>query len=429
MTHSGKTHAHPHTDRLLERFLRYVRVHTTSEEDSTSTPSTERQLDLGRMLVAELQALGLSARLDEHGYVYATLPANLPVGHPARGRVPAIGFVAHMDTSPDAPGLEVRPQVIRGYRGGDIVLPGDPSQVIRAAETPELAGQIGKDLITTDGTTLLGADDKAGIAEILEAVQRLLEEPTRLHGDVQIAFTPDEEIGRGADKFDVPGFGARVAYTLDGDLLGKIEDETFNAHAATFALKGYNVHPGSAKDKMINTLHAAAEIIRRLPADMRPETTAGRQGYLHPHRIDGTVDTCTLKLLIRDHDLAKSREKIALLERIAADVRAAMPGVEIELTVRESYLNMKPKLDEDPRIVRIAMDACRAVGVEPFRDVIRGGTDGARLCYMGILTPNVFTGGWNYHSVREWASLQDMEMATQVVMKIAELWVTESVAG
>ena len=426
MARGTETQGSPWTERLCDRFLRYVKVHTTSAEDSSTTPSTERQLDLGRMLADELRAMGLTARLDEHGYVYATLPENLPAGHPARGKVPAVGFIAHMDTSPDAPGLEVKPQVIRGYRGGDIALPGDPDQLIRAAETPELASQIGHDLITSDGTTLLGADDKAGIAEIMDAVERMLADPTILHGTVQIAFTPDEEIGRGADKFDVAGFGARIAYTLDGDVLGKIEDETFNAHAATFTLKGYNVHPGSAKDKMINTLYAAAEIIRRLPADMRPETTAGRQGYLHPHHIDGTVDACTLRLLVRDHDIGKSHEKILLLERIAAEVRTLLPGVGIELKVKESYLNMKPKLDEDPRIIRIAMDACRAAGLTPFLDVIRGGTDGARLCYMGILTPNIFTGGSNYHSVREWASLHDMEKAVQVVIKIAGLWVDEA---
>jgi len=414
------------TERLLERFLRYAKVHTTSCEDSSTIPSTERQLDLARILAAELQTIGLPARVDEFGYVYATLPANLPAGHPAAGKVPAIGFIAHMDTSPDSPGLNVKPQVIRGYAGGDIVLPGDPTQVIRVSEIPELASQVGKDLITSDGTTLLGADDKAGLAEIVEAVHRLIENPSVLHGTIQIGFTPDEEIGRGADKFDVPGFGARIAYTLDGDVLGKIEKETFNAHAATYKLTGYNVHPGSAKDKMINTLYAAAEIIRRLPEDMRPETTAGRQGYLHPHTIEGTIDTCTLKLLVRDHDIAKSHEKIRRLERIRDEVHAALPKVGIELVVKESYLNMGPKLDEDPRVVRIAMDACRAAGIEPFMDVIRGGTDGARLSYQGILTPNVFTGGFNYHSVREWASLQDMEKATQVVMKIAELWVAEA---
>lgn len=416
----------PKTERLLERFLNYVKVHTTSCEDSPTVPSTERQLDLARMLADELTAMGLPARVDEFGYVYATLAANLPAGHPARGKVPAVGFIAHMDTSPDSPGLNVSPQVIRNYDGGDIALPGDPTQIIRPSELPELASQVGKDLITSDGTTLLGADDKAGVAEIVEAVQRLLEDPAILHGDIQIGFTPDEEIGRGADKFDVPGFGARIAYTLDGDVLGKIEKETFNAHAATYKLTGYNVHPGSAKDKMINTLYAAAEIIRRLPEDMRPETTSGREGYLHPHTIEGTVDTCRLKLLVRDHDIAKSHQKIRLLERIRDEVRAAFPKVGIELVVKESYLNMGPKLDEDPRVVRVALDACRAVGVEPFLDVIRGGTDGARLSYQGILTPNVFTGGFNYHSVREWASLQDMEKATQVVMKIAELWVAES---
>ncbi len=416
----------PRTERLLERFLRYVKVHTTSDETSKTCPSTARQFDLARLLVDELKAMGLEARVDDNGYVYATLPSNLPSDHAAHGRVPAVGLIAHMDTSPDAPGLDVKPQVIRNYDGGDIRLPGDPSQVIRVAETPPLADQIGKDLITSDGTTLLGADNKAGVAEIMEAVQRLVEDPSILHGTLRVAFTPDEEIGRGADKFDVEGFGARIAYTLDGDVLGKIEKETFNAHAATFVLKGYNVHPGSAKDKMANTIYAVAEIIRRLPEEMRPETTEDRQGFLHPHKIEGTVDRCTLRLLVRDHDMEKSQEKIRLLETIRDEVRELLPKVEIELRVKESYRNMGPKVDEDPRIVEVAMEACRAVGVEPFLDVIRGGTDGARLSYMGIPTPNIFTGGFNYHSVREWASLPDMEKATQVAMKIAELWVARA---
>ncbi|MCK4304992.1 MAG: peptidase T [Candidatus Eisenbacteria sp.] len=416
----------PQTERLLERFLKYVRVHTTSDENSTTCPSTSRQLDLAQILRSELQKLGLEARLDEHGYVYATLPANLPNGHPACGKVPTIGFIAHMDTSPDAPGHDVKPQVHRNYDGTDIVLPGDPSQVIRVAETPPLKDQIGKDVITTDGTTLLGADDKAGIAEIMEAVERMTADPSLLHGQIRIAFTPDEEIGRGADRFDVSGFGAQAAYTLDGEVLGKIEKETFNAHAATLRIKGYNVHPGTAKDKMINSIYAAAEIIHRLPVDMRPETTEGREGYIHPRAIEGTVDSCTIHFLIRDHDIEESKRKIKLLEGIRDEVGKLLPKVAIELEVKESYLNMGTKVDENPRIVEIAMEACREIGVEPFLDVIRGGTDGARLSYMGLPTPNIFTGGFNYHSLREWASLQDMEKATQVVMRIAQLWVKEA---
>ena len=414
------------TERILERFVRYAKVHTTSDEASESCPSTARQFDLARMLVKELQALGLEAHVDEHCYVYATLPANLPDGHPARGKVPAIGLIAHMDTSPDAPGKDVKPIVHRNYDGRDLALRGDPSQVLRVAEIPRLKNQIGKDLITSDGTTLLGADDKAGIAEIMEAVQRLAEDPSLLHGPIQIGFTPDEEIGRGADRFDVKGFGARIAYTLDGETLGKIEKETFNAHSATFHLKGYNVHPGTAKDKMVNTLYAAAEIIRRVPENMRPETTEGREGYLHPRAIEGCIDACTIRFLIRDHDIEESKKKIKLLESIRREVSAQLPKVEMNLEVTESYLNMGPKLDENPRVVEIAMEACRQADVEPWMDVIRGGTDGARLSYMGILTPNIFTGGFNYHSVREWASLQDMEKATQVVMQIAQLWVAEA---
>lgn len=413
-------------ERLLARFLRYVQIHTTSDETSQTCPTTPWQLDLGRLLVAELEALGLAARMDDHGYVYGKLPENLPADHPARGKVPAVGLIAHMDTSPDAPGEGVRPQIHRAYDGGDIVLPGDPEQVIRPSEIPALRQQVGSDIITSDGTTLLGADDKAGIAEIMEAVARITEDPEFLHGPICVGFTPDEEVGRGADRFDVAAFGAQVAYTLDGDLLGKIENETFNAHAATFTIKGYNVHPGSAKDKMINAIYAAAEIIRRLPEDMRPETTEGREGYVHPRAIQGSVDSCTIHLLIRDHDINESQQKIKLLEAIRDEVAQLLPKVVIELEVTESYLNMGPKLEEHPRVVAIALEACRAAGVDPYIDVIRGGTDGARLSYMGLPTPNVFTGGCNYHSVREWASLQDMEKATQVVLEIVRLWVAEA---
>jgi len=413
------------TERLLQRFIRYAKIYTTSDETSDTVPTTQRQFDLARLLATELEEMGVPARVDDKGYVYAHVAENLPEDHPASGKVPAIGFVAHMDTSPDAPGEAVQPIVHRGYDGQDLVLPGDPQQVLRPEDMPELKSQVGKDLITSDGTTLLGADDKAGIAEIMEGVQRLMESPERLHGSISIAFTPDEEVGRGANHFDVDGFGARIAYTLDGDVLGKIEKETFNAHAATFKLGGYNVHPGSAEVKMINTLYAAAEIIRRLPENMRPETTEKREGYIHPRAIEGGVDRCTIRLLIRDHDLEESKRKIALLERIRDEIRDLFPKVTIDLEIKESYLNMGPKIDEDPRILNVAMEACRQVGVEPFLDVIRGGTDGARLSYMGVPTPNLFTGGFNYHSVREWASLQDMEKATQMLMKIAELWVAE----
>jgi tripeptide aminopeptidase len=263
----------------------------------------------------------------------------------------------------------------------------------------------------------------------MEAVARMRENPALLHGPIAICFTPDEEAGRGADRFDVAGFSAKIAYTMDGGELGKIEKETFNAHSATFRLKGYNVHPGEAKDKMVNTLYAAAEIIRRLPADARPETTAGRQGYLHPRAILGVVDDCTIRLLVRDFDIEESAKKILLLEQILEDVRDLYPKTRISLEVKERYLNMGPRIDENPRVVEIAMEAARLAGVEPRLDVIRGGTDGARLSYMGILTPNVFTGGINYHSVREWVPVQAMEKATQVIVRIAELWVREAARG
>jgi len=300
--------------------------------------------------------------------------------------------------------------------------------VPRPEENPALARHIGDDIITSDGTTLLGADDKAGVAEILEALERIAGDPGCFHGPICVAFTPDEEVGRGADHFDVEGFGARVAYTLDGETLGRIDNETFNAHSAEFRLQGYNVHPGTAKGRMINTLYAAAEILRRLPEDMRPETTEGRQGYLHPRGIAGGVDRCAIQLLVRDFDLRGSAEKIRLLERVRDDVGALFPRVEIALEVRERYLNMRPRLDENPRVTEIALEACRRAGVEPRLEVIRGGTDGARLCTMGILTPNVFTGGENYHSVREWASLQAMEKAVQVILQIVQLWLAEGAA-
>ena len=417
------------TDRLLSRFERYVRIHTTSDESSSTFPSTSRQLDLARVLASELEALGLAPRLDENGYVYAQIPENLPAGHPARGRVPAVGFIAHMDTSPDAPGRNVKPVVHRQYAGGDIVLPGDPEQVIRVADTPVLAEHQGHDIITSDGTTLLGADDKAGIAEIMEAAERIVGDPALLHGPIWIAFTPDEEIGKGVDRFDLNVFKAKIAYTLDGETRGLIEKETFNAHAATYHLEGYNVHPGTAKDKMVNTLYAAAEIIRRLPPDARPETTAGRQPYLHPRAIDGVVDRCTIHLLVRAFETAESQRLIRLLESIRGEVQSAFPKTRIRLEVKESYLNMGPKVDEDPRIMEIALEACRRAGVKPETHAIRGGTDGARLSYMGVLTPNIFTGGANYHSVQEWVSLQVMEEAVKVIQEITRLWVERSAAG
>ncbi len=414
------------TERLLQRFLSYVKIDTTSDENSDTTPSTDCQFDLARKLTAELEGLGLKTRLDKWGYVYAVLPENLPGDHPAKGKVPAIGFIAHMDTSPDAPGANVKPHLIRNYDGSDIVLSADPTQVLKPGEISYLGKQIGKDLIVTDGTTLLGADDKAGIAEIIEALQRWQEDPSILHGDICVGFTPDEEVGRGADKFDVDGFGAAIAYTLDGSELGDIETETFNAHGAVFKLKGYIVHPGTAKNKMVNTLYAAAEILKRIPADMRPETTEKREGFLHPRLINGSVDECTIHLLVRDFDIEGSKAKIKLLEEIRNEVGALMPKMEISLEITERYLNMGPKINDDPRIIEAAKDACTNLGVTPNIGLIRGGTDGARLSYMGILTPNIFTGGCNYHSVREWASLNDMEMATRLVMEIASEWITRS---
>lgn len=405
------------THTVLERFLRYVRIDTQSDPASPTCPSTEKQKDLGRLLAQELRDLGLAdAHLDEHGYVYATLPANTDKA------VPVICLCAHMDTSPDCTGKDVKPQIVRNYQGGDIVLPADPTRIIRAAEHPALADQIGRDIVTTDGTTLLGADNKAGVAEIMDAVAILLAHPQIKHGTLKILFTPDEEIGRGADKVDLEKLGAAFGYTIDGESAGHLEDETFSADGVTLAIQGVSAHPGFAKGRMEHALKIAAAIIARLPKDAAPETTEGREGFLHPVGLQGGLDGAVLSLIVRDFTVQGLKEKEALLERIVAEVMTDFPRSSCRIEVKEQYRNMKEVLDRHPQVVENALDAIRRAGLKPVRSSIRGGTDGSRLSFMGLPCPNIFAGEHAFHSRLEWVGVQDMEAAVRTIVHLAAIW-------
>jgi tripeptide aminopeptidase len=406
------------THTVTERFLRYVVIDTQSDPASPTCPSTEKQKDLGRLLAAELREIGLSdAHLDEHGYVYATLPAN------TTKRVPVICFCSHMDTSPDCTGANVRPQTVRNYQGGDIVLPGDPSQVIRFAEHPALATQIGHDIITTDGTTLLGADNKAGLAEIMDAVHFLVKNPEIKHGTIKVLFTPDEEIGRGVDRADLKKLGADFAYTIDGESAGQIEDETFSADAATVTIQGVSTHPGFAKGKMEHAIKIAAAIVDRLPKNTcSPETTEGREGFLHPIGVSGTLEAATLGFIVRDFTEEGLREKEALLENIVKDVMKEFPRSTYQIEIKQQYRNMKQVIDRHPEIVDYAVEAIARAGLTLVKTAIRGGTDGSRLSFMGLPCPNIFAGEHAFHSRLEWVSRQDMEKAVQTIVHLAMIW-------
>jgi tripeptide aminopeptidase len=404
---------------VLERFLRYVRFDTRSDESSTTAPSTATQLVFQRALVEDLQALGLrDAALDEHGYVMATVPATTK-----KAGVPAIGFIAHVDTSPEMSGTNVVPIVHECYDGRDIVLPDDLTAVLRLADTPALAQQIGHDIVTASGTTLLGADDKAGVAEIVSAAAFLTAHPDIPHGVVRLAFTPDEEIGRGATRFDVARFGCRCAYTLDGGSRGEVEGESFSADAMTVVFHGFNTHPGYAKGRMVNAIRVAADFVHHLPADrLSPETTEGYEGFLHPYVQQSAVDRTTVRLIVRDFDTNGLADKEALVERLAHDVVARHPGARLELTIEEQYRNMKAILDAHPEVVERAGEAVRRAGLEVRSSPIRGGTDGSRLSFMGLPTPNLFAGEHNFHSRLEWVSRQDMEKAVEVIVELCRIW-------
>jgi tripeptide aminopeptidase len=412
---------------LLQRFLRYVQIDTQSDENSPASPSTEKQKELSRMLADELRQLGLDdARMDEWGYVYATLPGNVPASHPAAGAVPAIGLISHVDTYFATPGGGVKPQVIEKYAGGDIHLPGDPAMTLRYADNANLALCLGHTLVTSDGTTLLGADDKAGVAEIMTVVAWLRRHPDFLHGPVRIAFTPDEEIGRGTEHFDVAGFGARYAYTLDGSDLGEIEDETFCADAALVTIQGHDVHPGYAKGKMTNAVRVAAAIVEGLPTDRLPESTEGRMAYLHAYSVTGDVGRVELKLLVRAFTVEELHDREDTLRLVVGRVQRLFPEARITVDIKESYRNMGMKIAEDPRVLSYACDAVGRAGFELKRKAIRGGTDGARLSFEGILTPNIWAGGQNFHSVQEWVSLEWMLGAVETTLHLLGLWVERS---
>jgi tripeptide aminopeptidase len=401
---------------VLERFLRYVRIDTQSDAASGTYPSTAKQLDLSRLLVAELLEIGVDdARLTEHGYLFATLPGTVSE--------PVVGLLAHVDTSTECSGEGVTPIVHESYGGEVIVLPGDPSQTLDPADTPELAARVGHDLVTGDGTTLLGADDKAGVSEIMAAVAWLARHPEVPHAPVRIGFTVDEEVSRGTLHFDIDEFGADLAYTLDGSGLGALECESFSAKEITITIHGRGTHPGTAKGKLVNSVKLAADLVAALPRDgLSPETTADREGFVHPSQVSGTSEQTKLVFIVRDHDDAKLEEHVALLRRLADDVVAREPRARVEVDVEFQYPNMGPAIAQHPRVVAAAVEAYRRIGVEPVFEAIRGGTDGSRLSAEGLPTPNLFTGGQDYHSVREWASVQDMGAAAAMVVELVRIW-------
>jgi tripeptide aminopeptidase len=401
---------------LLSRFDRYVRLDTQSRRDRTASPSTPGQLELGRVLVAECDAAGLTgARLDEHGYVTATLPAT-------KGSGPVVGLIAHLDTSPDAPGAGVLPIVHRSYDGGVLELPRQGTRLDPAA-MPELVAKRGHDIVTASGDTLLGADDKAGVAVIMSAVAHLAAHPELPRPTLRVAFTPDEEIGEGATLFDIERFGAVCAYTVDGSELGELQDETFTAYEAIVTVHGVDVHPGQATGKLVNALRLAARIVAALPSDtLTPETTSGREGFIHPYALTGTPARAQIRAIVRDFEEDKLEQHLATLERTAREIVAAEPRARLEFDVHRQYRNMRRYIEPVPQVIEAAEAAIRAEGIEPLRRPIRGGTDGSRLSEMGLPTPNLFTGGHEYHSVREWASVQDMAAAAATVVRLAEVW-------
>lgn len=404
---------------VLDRFLRYVTYDTQSKEGSDTYPSTLEQLVLLRDLAGELQALGLpDAAIDEHGYVMATIPATTK-----KPGVPVIGFIAHVDTSPEIGGADVKPIVHARYDGSDLVLPDDPIAVLRVADWPYLGECLGHDIVTASGTTLLGADNKSGVAEIMAAAEYLLAHPEIPHGAIRIGFTPDEEVGQGTKHFDVARFGAACAYTMDGGMRGELEYESFSADAMTLTFKGFNTHPGFAKGRMVNAIKLAARFIERLPTDrLSPETTDGREGFVHPYVVTAGVEKTSVRFIIRDFVTAGLQEKEAWLESIAREVVAAVPGTSVEVKIDEQYRNMREVIDRHPLIVECAREAITRTGVALREHPIRGGTDGSRLSFMGLPTPNIFAGEQNFHSRLEWVSVQDMEKAVEVIVELARVW-------
>ena len=403
-------------ENILDRFLRYVAVDTQSDPESDSQPSAAKELNLLKMLRDELEAMGVEATLDEYGYVMASIPSN------CGKEVPAVGFIAHADTAPDAPGNNIKPQIIENYDGGDIPLKGVPGLSLKLSEFPELGLYKGQTLITTDGTTLLGADDKAGIAEIMTAVQYIVEHPDFKHGDIKIGFTPDEEIGRGVVKFDVEKFGAKYAYTLDGGQVGELEYENFNAAGATIRIQGLNVHPGMAKGKMKNAILIGMELNALLPADQRPECTEGYEGFFHLISFKGEVETATFSYIIRDHDMSLYEQKKAYMQKCVDAINEKYGEGTAILEMKHQYYNMRQQVEPHYHIVEKAMKAMEMEGIKPKVQPIRGGTDGANLSFMGLPCPNIFAGGHNFHGKMEYVPLESMEKASKVILNIISLY-------
>lgn len=407
----------------VDYFLRYVTYDTQADSDSPTCPSTPGQRVLQDIIAQDLRDIGLQdVEVDENGYLFATIPATS-----TRTDAPTIGFISHVDTSPESSGAGVRPIVHRAWDGTDIVLPDDPSQVLRPSKIPYLAKHIGQDIITASGTTLLGADNKAGVAEIVGAAWYLMQHPEIPHGPIRIGFTPDEEIGRGADRFDVARFGAHAAYTMDGGQMGELEDESFSADAMTVVFEGFNTHPGYAHNQMVNAMKAAGAFLASLPRALSPEGTADRQGFVHPVHVQGGVDRVEVRMIVRDFVTAKLGEHQAQVVSLAEAAAANVPGTRITTTVTETYRNMREVLDQHPRIVALAAQAIEQTGLPVVRSLIRGGTDGSRLSFMGLPTPNIFAGEQNIHSKLEWVSTYDMHKAVEVIVALAQLWEQERV--
>lgn len=401
----------------VDRFLKYVKYDTQSDEESTSFPSTEEQKILAKDLAEELKALGLKdAHMDEWGYVMATLPSN------TNKKVDPIAFIAHIDTSPAVTGKDVNPVIRKNYQGGDIKLE-NGGWVIKENENPDLKNMVGFDIITTDGSTLLGADNKAGVAEIIDAVNYFITHPEVKHGDIKICFTPDEEVGRGTEKIDLKKLGAKYAYTIDGSSLGELETETFSADAVVIKFFGKNIHPGYAKNVMINSIKIASHFIDSLPKDsLSPETTDGRDGYVHCGSFNGNEELTTLKFIIRDFETPKLKEYEEFLKKLAEETVEKFPGARMEFQVIEQYRNMKEVLDKHPQVTDYAVEAMKRLGIKPIMHPIRGGTDGSRLSFMGLPTPNIFAGEHSFHSQLEWVAIQDMEMAVKTIVEVAKVW-------
>jgi tripeptide aminopeptidase len=409
--------AHTYNYTVLERFLTYVKVDTQSDASSSSQPSTMKQKDLGKILVAELLALDLSdAHLDEYGYVYATLPSN------TTKKVPVICFCSHMDTSPDSSGSNVRPIVHKNYQGQDLILPDDKTQVIKLSEHPALKLQIGNDVVTASGTTLLGADNKAGLAEIMDAVCYLVKHPEIKHGTIKILFTPDEEIGRGVDKVDIKKLSADFGYTMDGETAGHVEDQTFSADGMKVMFHGISAHPGFAKGKLINAVKLAGKLLDKLPVELSPEGTENMQGFVHPMGISGNIEKAEINFIIRDFDTKKLIDHENVIKNLSNEIIAKHKGASVEFVVTEQYRNMKEVLDKHPQIMENALEAVKRAGLEAKRTSIRGGTDGSRLSFMGLPCPNIFAGEHAFHSKHEWVSVYDMERAVDTIVHLVQIW-------